>query len=161
MTLLPPSFLALGLLERAQSEQNDAAVRALLSYFVVLGFIQFAESLAAGVLEKRVRKSNFLGRRQFKSYSCHSAHFYTIKLLFLAYLIHPRTQGAMKIHQSVLRPLLVGRRPSTPMTTPAQTKDDGSSVSSPTFSGNAASPPTGSVHLPSGSGTGVGLDVPK
>lgn len=58
LTLLPPSFLALGLLEaNVSSEQNEAATRALLAYFVTLGFIQFLESLAAGVLEKRIRKS--------------------------------------------------------------------------------------------------------
>lgn len=32
-------------------------VKLLLSYFVVLGLIQFTESLIPGVLEKRIRES--------------------------------------------------------------------------------------------------------
>jgi len=57
LTLLPPSFLALGILEaKIPNEQNEAATRALLSYFVTLGFIQFLESLAAGLLERRIRE---------------------------------------------------------------------------------------------------------
>jgi hypothetical protein len=50
--------LALGILEDKQSsEAGEAATRALLSYFVTLGFIQFAESLMAGFLERKIRKS--------------------------------------------------------------------------------------------------------
>ena len=60
LTLLPPAFLALGILEQPTSnEANEAATRALLAYFVTLGFIQFLESAAAGLLERRIRKFCF------------------------------------------------------------------------------------------------------
>lgn len=62
LTLLPPAFLALGVLEQPSSnnDANEAASRALLAYFVTLGFIQFLESAAAGLLERRIRKSSSL-----------------------------------------------------------------------------------------------------
>lgn len=57
LTLLPPAFLALGILEQPSSnEANEAATKALLAYFVTLGFIQFLESAAAGLLERRIRE---------------------------------------------------------------------------------------------------------
>jgi hypothetical protein len=57
LTLIPPSFLALGLLDSdVNNQQNEAATRALLAYFVTLGFIQTLESLMAGLLERKIRK---------------------------------------------------------------------------------------------------------
>ncbi len=55
LTLFPPSVLALEALDSPQTEGMDDNVKSLLSYFVALGFVQFLESLAAGVLEKRIR----------------------------------------------------------------------------------------------------------
>jgi hypothetical protein len=68
------------------------------------------------------------------------AQYYTVKLLFLAYLIHPKTKGARKIHASVLRPLLVraqqAQKPSS--STPPTTKpSSGSNLSSPSTNGGA------------------------
>jgi len=64
-------------------------VKLLLSYFVVLGLIQFTESLIPGVLEKRIRESltPFLS-----SVVDLVAQYWTVKLAFLAYLIHPQTK---------------------------------------------------------------------
>lgn len=53
LTFLPPTFLAL----RTLDNPNEERTKTLLSYFVVFGFVQFAESLMAGFLEKRIRKS--------------------------------------------------------------------------------------------------------
>lgn len=150
LTLLPPSFLALGILESkdVSSEQNEAATRALLAYFVTLGFIQFLESLAAGVLEKRIRKwSSEPSRHQLTE-----AQYYTVKLLVLAYLLHPRTQGAMLVHQNVYKPLFVQGTSSRNINTPPQSKEAGFNVNSPTV----PSHPNNGSTLSSGTGSGLG-----
>jgi hypothetical protein len=64
-------------------------VKLLLSYFVVLGLIQFTESLIPGVLEQRIRKSHLFTH---VGSSLWSAQYWTVKLAFLAYLIHPQTK---------------------------------------------------------------------
>lgn len=56
LTLLPPTYLAAQILDSPESHASDESTKSLLSYFVVLGFIQFLESLAAGVLAKRIRE---------------------------------------------------------------------------------------------------------
>ena len=53
---LPPVYLAVDILDRPNSTAEEDSTKALLSYFVVLGFIQFIESLAAGFLARRIRK---------------------------------------------------------------------------------------------------------
>ena len=55
LTYVPPTYVALELLEKPHTTGNDARVKILLSYFVTLGFVQFLESLAAGVLARRIR----------------------------------------------------------------------------------------------------------
>ncbi|ORY22451.1 hypothetical protein BCR39DRAFT_385423 [Naematelia encephala] len=62
LTLLPPSILAVDVLESPGSNvsNDDDKFKGLLAYFVVLGFIQFLESLAAGVLAKTIRESTCL-----------------------------------------------------------------------------------------------------
>lgn len=187
LTFLPPMALAMRTLERP----NDDRLRTLLSYFVVFGFVQFAESLMAGFLERKIPQ------------------YYTVKLLFLAYLIHPRTKGAQKIHQSVLRPLLATAQgsPRTSTTsrfastthpatgisgsikTPPSSKPSqaSSNANSPTFPSASIGGGTGTsggssgfdlnptpaapgfnlggnepaVHLPSGGGVSTGLNIPK
>jgi len=64
-------------------------VKLLLSYFVVLGLIQFTESLIPGVLEKRIREFLILS---MGSIADQVAQYWTVKLAFLAYLIHPQTK---------------------------------------------------------------------
>jgi hypothetical protein len=58
LTLVPPVLLAIQILDQ-DNMQDDTKTKSLLAYFVVLGFIQFLESLAAGVLAKRIRKSSY------------------------------------------------------------------------------------------------------
>lgn len=77
------------------------------------------------------------------------AQYYTLKLVFLAYLLHPRTKGALQIHQQVLRPAFTRGAVASNVNTPPTSHTEVSGSSSP------------SVRLPSGSGTGVGMDVPK
>ncbi|TYJ51475.1 hypothetical protein B9479_007952 [Cryptococcus floricola] len=91
LTFLPASYVAAQILDARDSQANNEKVKDLLSFFVVLGFIQTAESLMIGVLEKRIPQ------------------YYTVKLLFLAYLLHPKTLGARKIHESVFRPVINNR----------------------------------------------------
>ncbi|ODN75370.1 hypothetical protein, variant [Cryptococcus amylolentus CBS 6039] len=91
LTFLPASYVAAQILDARESQANNEKVKDLLSFFVVLGFIQTAESLMIGVLEKRIPQ------------------YYTVKLLFLAYLLHPKTLGARKIHESVFRPVINNR----------------------------------------------------
>ncbi|WVQ76781.1 hypothetical protein IAR50_006455 [Cryptococcus sp. DSM 104548] len=91
LTFLPASYIAAQILDAGDSQTNNQKVKDLLSFFVVLGFIQTAESLMIGVLEKRIPQ------------------YYTVKLLFLAYLLHPKTLGARKIHESVFRPVISNR----------------------------------------------------
>ncbi|OWZ61015.1 hypothetical protein AYX14_03415 [Cryptococcus neoformans] len=91
LTILPAAYLSAQVLDSSESGANDEKVKILLSFFVVLGCIQTLESLMAGFLEKRIPQ------------------YYTVKLLFLAYLLHPKTQGAKKIHESVFRPLIKNR----------------------------------------------------
>ncbi len=57
LTFLPPTLLAVNILDRSSSAANDDSSKALLAYYVVLGFVQFLESLASGVLAKRIRMS--------------------------------------------------------------------------------------------------------
>jgi len=64
-------------------------VKLLLSYFVVLGLIQFTESLIPGVLEKRIRESP---NPLLSAAADQVAQYWTVKLAFLAYLIHPQTK---------------------------------------------------------------------
>jgi hypothetical protein len=64
-------------------------VKLLLSYFVVLGLIQFTESLIPGVLEKRIRESP---NPSMSTVANQAAQYWTVKLAFLAYLIHPQTK---------------------------------------------------------------------
>jgi hypothetical protein len=42
---------------RTLDRPNEERTKTLLSYFVVFGFVQFAESLMAGFLERRIRMS--------------------------------------------------------------------------------------------------------
>lgn len=86
-----------------------------------------------------------------------AAQYYTVKLLFLAYLLHPRTQGAMNLHTHVFRPLLAHASAATPThtppqsdkaagysTSPTQSKSTASSATAPTFGSSASnSVPTG------------------
>ena len=59
LTFVPPTMLALDILERkgGSSLSNDDDTKTVLAYFVVLGFIQSIESIAPGVLARRIRKS--------------------------------------------------------------------------------------------------------
>ncbi|ORX34372.1 TB2/DP1, HVA22 family-domain-containing protein [Kockovaella imperatae] len=125
LALVPPSFIAFGILEEKTSAANEAATRALLSYFVALGFIQFLESLAAGILYSKIPQ------------------YYTLKLVFLAYLLHPKTQGALKLHNMVFKPLFISNTGSS-LKTPPTAHASASSASSPTA---AASPSLGSGNV--------------
>ncbi|RXK42217.1 hypothetical protein M231_00575 [Tremella mesenterica] len=138
LTFVPPSYLALDLLDRspAGTTNKDEQIKSLLSYFVVLGYIQFLESLAAGVLARRIPQ------------------YYTLKLVFLAYLLHPSTNGAIKIHNAVFRPFIRSPIGHGVIPTPPQTVSGNQS--------QGASPETREgVKLPSGPGSGVGMEVPK
>lgn len=100
------------------------------------------------------------------------AQYYTLKLIFLAYLAHPQTRGALKLHESVFRPLLArASAPTSSAYTPPTSKPSTSSASSPNpftnkgydtgSSGSQPSSNAGTVQLPSGGGTGVGLQIPN
>jgi hypothetical protein len=58
LCLLPASLLAIQRLEKSgvDSKSDDDEAKDLLSYFVVLGFVQFVESAMAGFLERRIRE---------------------------------------------------------------------------------------------------------
>lgn len=56
LTYVPAALLALDALDRGQSSMDQENVKLLLSYFVVLGLIQFTESLIPGVLERKIRE---------------------------------------------------------------------------------------------------------
>ncbi|WWD22053.1 hypothetical protein CI109_106541 [Kwoniella shandongensis] len=125
LTILPATYFAAQVLDSPNTTVNDQEVKSLLSFFVVLGGLQTLESLMAGFLEKRIPQ------------------YYTVKLLFLAYLLHPKTQGAIKIHENVFRPLFKSasspastnnpfRGASGAAGTPPTSKPSHSAVSSPT-----------------------------
>lgn len=159
LTFVPPLLLSARVLEKPDEQKT----KLLLSYYVVFGFVQFAESAFGRFLAN------------------HIPQYFTVKLAFLAYLIHPRTKGAFKIHESVLRPLLTSTRNATkPTSTPPVSRPSASTQASPTMgsglqtqgqsqggipSGTAIGSQlegasSGGVHLPSGGGThGVGLDI--
>lgn len=58
LTFVPPAMLALEALDRGDSAMDQTHVKLLLSYFVILGLIQFTESLIPGVLERKIRMSS-------------------------------------------------------------------------------------------------------
>ena len=60
LAFLPPTLLAVNVLDRPDSVANEDSTKALLAYYVVLGFVQFLESLASGVLARRIRSSNLI-----------------------------------------------------------------------------------------------------
>jgi len=174
LTFLPPTVLAATILDRNKSAANEDSTKALLAYFVVLGFVQCFESLASGVLAKTIRTYSL-------SLACLAhlsiAQYYTVKLILLAYLAHPRTRGAIQVHEKVFRPLLARATAPTSRSayTPPTSNSSKSTESSPVPSAskpydlstagssasNANTTGNGNVHLPSGGGAGVGLDVPK
>ena len=191
LTYVPPTYVALELLEKPHTTGNDARVKILLSYFVTLGFVQFLESLAAGVLARRIRAyllspspcysfyHVLLPRSPRARSSLISAQYYTLKLLFLAYLLHPKTQGAVHLQDRffsrLVRPSKVGavntpptshsgvdsvnsspKYPAAP--TSATSAGDSSVFPSPSHASTGAT--GGSVTLPSGPGTGQGMEVP-
>ncbi|OCF37580.1 hypothetical protein I317_05004 [Kwoniella heveanensis CBS 569] len=134
LTILPATLLSAETLDRQDSKANDEKTKSLLAYFVVLGFIQTVESLMAGFLERRIPQ------------------YYTVKLLFLAYLLHPRTQGALKVNESVFRPLLARAQQAQ---SSASSSYSGSSTGSNTYgakqfssSSSSAYPSTANVQTP-------------
>lgn len=152
LTFVPPTILALDLLERRGASVNDEDTKTVLAYFVVLGFIQVIESLAPGVLARRIRRSLLvIGADD-------SAQYWTVKLIFLAYLIHPQTKGALKIHNQFLRNLVVKPRPST-KTPPTSNPFRDSSASSPTFSPRVAQDQPQDYNIPKVAARGEGFEV--
>jgi len=137
LTFVPPAYLALGILDRPGSAAGDEETKTLLSYFVVLGLIQFTESLAPGVLAKRIPQ------------------YWTLKLIFLAYLLHPQTKGALKIHEAVLSKVV--RRSAAPTTTPPTSNPFKESASSPTFP--ASTIPPQEANVPKSSAQGENFEV--
>ncbi|WVQ84013.1 hypothetical protein IAT38_006158 [Cryptococcus sp. DSM 104549] len=142
LTILPAAYLAGQVLEAPETTANDDKVKSLLSFFVVLGAIQTLESLMAGFLEKRIPQ------------------YYTVKLLFLAYLLHPRTQGAKKVYETVLRPVVKSRNSplsesyvppttTTPSSTGSSTGATSLRSSRPAGTGTSA---TGTSGISGGSG---------
>ncbi|WWC59185.1 uncharacterized protein I303_101734 [Kwoniella dejecticola CBS 10117] len=154
LTILPATYLAALALDKPETTANDQKVKSLLSFFVVLGLIQTLESLMAGVLERRIPQ------------------YFTVKLLFLAYLLHPRTQGATQVHERIFRPLLAsaqqssrkapsssststssqstysGPRPTSKVSTPPTSKESLSSASSPQTSSSGYTTMAASIPLP-------------
>ncbi len=57
LALLPPAYLAFNILDSKTSQADENSTKLLLAYFVVFGFIQFAESLSAGLLRRTIRPS--------------------------------------------------------------------------------------------------------
>ncbi len=129
------------------------------------------DPLAPGVESSRAECPT-TRRRPTTNTSPVTAQYYTLKLILLAYLLHPKTRGATQLHDHVLKPAL------TAVQTPSNSysKSSSSSFSTSTTSSNAATiqtqtPPTSNVSgsaggsptvvLPSGGGVGVGLEVPK
>ncbi|WVQ97811.1 hypothetical protein IAU59_004926 [Kwoniella sp. CBS 9459] len=128
LTILPATLLSAETLDRQDSKVNDDKTKSLLSYFVVLGFIQTVESLMAGFLERRIPQ------------------YYTIKLLFLAYLLHPRTQGALKVNQSVFRPLLARAQQFQSADYGAGAASSGTGPGSNTYSAKQSAYPSANVN---------------
>ncbi|WVF70074.1 hypothetical protein IAT40_004861 [Kwoniella sp. CBS 6097] len=130
LTILPATLLSAETLDRQDSKANDDKTKSLLSYFVVLGFIQTVESLMAGFLERRIPQ------------------YYTVKLLFLAYLLHPRTQGALKVNQSVFRPLLARAQQAQSTSHSGSSSNYSSGTGSNTYSAKQSTYPTANVQTP-------------
>ncbi|ODN96425.1 hypothetical protein L198_04139 [Cryptococcus wingfieldii CBS 7118] len=144
LTFLPASYVAAQILDARDSQANNEKVKDLLSFFVVLGFIQTAESLMIGVLEKRIPQ------------------YYTVKLLFLAYLLHPKTLGARKIHESVFRPVISNRdSPLAPANVDPSiaAKYSVVPVSDSTTSSSGSIAPTAGQDNVSGLGASTGRDT--
>ncbi|WVR04442.1 hypothetical protein IAU60_001445 [Kwoniella sp. DSM 27419] len=133
LTILPASYLAAETLDNSNTKPSDNRVKSLLAYFVTLGFIQTIESLMAGFLERRIPQ------------------YYTVKLLFLAYLLHPRTQGALKVHDSVFRPVLARAQQQGQTSSSTYGVKSGSSSARSTGSTTATTPPTSKASLSSAS----------
>ena len=74
-----------------------------------------------------------------------AAQYYTLKLLFLAYLIHPQTQGAMKMHNMVFRRLFY-RNATASAFTPPTAHPSLSSKSSPTGPSASSAPVTAGIN---------------
>ncbi|WWC87230.1 uncharacterized protein L201_002118 [Kwoniella dendrophila CBS 6074] len=140
LTVLPATYLAAYTLDKPDTDANDQKVKSLLSFFVVLGAIQTLESLMAGFLERRVPQ------------------YFTVKLLFLAYLLHPRTQGALQVHERVFKPLLATAQRSAKSAPPPSssyssggtgglTGQSQSTYSAPRQSSTASTPPTSKPSL--------------
>ena len=74
--------------------------------------------------------------------SQHTAQYYTLKLAFLAYLLYPKTDGALKIYDHVLRPALAGGRRGSiaDAVTPPTSKPSASTASSPAFTAASIQP---------------------
>ena len=57
LTFIPPTLVAINTLDRNESVAHEDATKTLLAYYVIFGLVQFLESLASGVLAKRIRES--------------------------------------------------------------------------------------------------------
>ncbi|CAK9782338.1 hypothetical protein CC85DRAFT_299398 [Cutaneotrichosporon oleaginosum] len=90
LTLILPAYKALLILERGGPTEN------LLAYFVVLGYFQVLESLLLPILVSQIPR------------------YYTVKLAFMIYLAHPRTNGAIKVYN-----ILFSRKIKTPPMSPS------------------------------------------
>ncbi|WWC67684.1 uncharacterized protein I206_101596 [Kwoniella pini CBS 10737] len=125
LTILPATYLSAIIIDKPETTANDQQVKSLLSFFVVLGAIQTLESLMAGVLENRIPQ------------------YFTIKLLFLAYLLHPRTQGATQVHEKVFKPLLASAQRSSKQAPPPSS----STYPAPNSASKVSTPPTSKESL--------------
>ncbi|WVQ68982.1 uncharacterized protein L199_007193 [Kwoniella botswanensis] len=133
LTILPATYLAAVVLDKPDTTANDQKVKSLLSFFVVLGAIQTVESLMAGFLERKIPQ------------------YYTVKLLFLAYLLHPRTQGATQVHERVFRPILASAQQSAksapPPTSGYSNNGSTNTYGAPKSSSTVSTPPTSKPSL--------------
>ncbi|WVW78738.1 hypothetical protein I302_100698 [Kwoniella bestiolae CBS 10118] len=127
LTILPATYLAALTLDKPDTTANDRKVKSLLSYFVVLGAIQTIESLMAGFLERKIPQ------------------YYTVKLLFLAYLLHPRTQGALQVHERVFQPILASAQQSAKSAPPPSSTSN--TYGAPKSSSQVSTPPTSKPSL--------------
>lgn len=86
LALVGPAYYAVQILENGDA----AAVKNILIYFVVLGFVQTFESLMAGALQRNIRTSS----SSDSNAATHPfpARYHVFKLIVLAYLAHTKTK---------------------------------------------------------------------
>lgn len=121
LTFLPASLRVIQLLDSSDSVK-DSQLTHYLSYFVILGFVQFAESLAAGFLARRVPQ------------------YYTLKLVLCFWLLSENYRGAETVYHSVFKPMMARARQTSAGSGSSGSSSRGREMSTPPTSKSTITP---------------------